>query len=73
MDGKKYQNWYKDIGALNIEQKTPVSGKTQPNKACSGRVGFCGTFWHFPTFEFFLLSSIIHARPHATNANRYAY
>ncbi len=33
------------------------------NKACSGRVGFRGIFWHFPTFKFFLLSSIIHTRP----------
>jgi hypothetical protein len=41
MDGKKYQNYYKDIGALNIEQKTPVNSKTQPNKACTRRVGVC--------------------------------
>ena len=35
------------------------------NTACSGRVGVCGFFKHFPHFEFFLLPSIVHARPHA--------
>jgi hypothetical protein len=35
-------------------------------------VGFCGIFEHFPRFEFFLLPSIVHARPHAGNANRWA-
>jgi hypothetical protein len=34
-------------------------------------VGFCGIFEHFPRFEFFLLPSIIHARPHAGNASRW--
>jgi len=33
-------------------------------------VGFCGIFEHFPRFEFSLLPSIVHARPHAGNANR---
>jgi hypothetical protein len=35
-------------------------------------VGFCGIFKHFSGFEFFLLPSRIHARPHAGNANRSA-
>jgi hypothetical protein len=35
-------------------------------------VGFCGIFEHFSGFEFFLLPSRIHARPHAGNANRWA-
>jgi hypothetical protein len=34
-------------------------------------VGFCGIFKHFSGFEFFLLPSIVHARPHAGNANRW--
>jgi hypothetical protein len=34
------------------------------------RFAACGIFEHFSGFEFFLLSNIIHARPHATNANR---
>ncbi len=28
-------------------------------------MGFCGIFEHFSRFEFFLLPSIVHARPHA--------
>jgi hypothetical protein len=35
-------------------------------------VGFCGIFKHFSGFGFFLLPSIVHARPHAGNANRWA-
>jgi hypothetical protein len=35
-------------------------------------VGFCGIFEHFSRFEFFLLPSIVHARPHAGNASRWA-
>jgi hypothetical protein len=34
-------------------------------------VGFCGIFEYFPRFEFFLLPSRVHARPHAGNANRW--
>ena len=34
-------------------------------------MGFCGIFEHFPRFEFFLLPSIVHARPHAGEAGRY--
>ena len=30
-------------------------------------MGFCGIFKHFSGFEFFLLPSIVHARPHAGN------
>jgi len=33
-------------------------------------VGFCGIFKHFSGFGLFLLSGIIHTRPHAGNANR---
>jgi hypothetical protein len=40
--------------------------KNPPNKACTGRWGFCGVFEHFPRFEFFLLPSRIHARPSAS-------
>jgi hypothetical protein len=35
-------------------------------------VGFCGIFRHFSGFKFFLLPSIVHAHPHAGNANRWA-
>ena len=34
-------------------------------------MGFCGIFKHFSRFEFFLLPNIVHARPHAGNANRW--
>jgi hypothetical protein len=34
-------------------------------------VGFCAFYKHFSGFGFFLLPSIIHARPHAGNANRW--
>jgi cyclase len=44
----------------------------RPNKACTGRWGFCGIFEHFSGFEFSLLPSRIHARPSASNANRWA-
>ncbi len=37
--------------------------------ANTGQVGFVAIFKHFSGFEFFLLSSRVHARPHATNAN----
>jgi len=40
---------------------------------CTGRWGFCGIFEHFSGFEFFLLPSRVHARPSASNANRWAY
>jgi len=43
-----------------------------PNTACTGRWGFCGIFEHFSGFEFFLLPNRIHARPSASNANRWA-
>jgi len=35
-------------------------------------VGVCAVYKHFSGFEFFLLSGIIHARPHAGNAHRWA-
>jgi len=38
-----------------------------------GRWGFCCTYGkHFSGFEFFLLPNRIHARPSASNANRWA-
>jgi len=42
---------------------------------CTGRWGFCGTLRvkHFSDFEFFLLPSRVHARPSASNANRWDY
>jgi hypothetical protein len=46
--------------------------KKQANKTCTGRWGFCGILKHFPGFEFFLLPNIVHARPSARNANRWA-
>jgi hypothetical protein len=46
--------------------------KFMPNKACTGQVGFCGIFKHFSGFEFFLLPGIVHARPPASNASRWA-
>ena len=36
----------------------------------TGQVGFVALFEYFSGFEFFLLPSRIHARPHAGNANR---
>jgi hypothetical protein len=45
---------------------------TQPNKACTRRVGVCAIYKHFSSFGFFYISNIIHARPHAGNANRWA-
>jgi len=42
-----------------------------PNKACSGRRGFCAIYGHFSHFEFILLSDMIYPRPpSAANANR---
>ncbi len=46
--------------------------KAMPNIACTGQVGFVAIFKHFSGFEFFLLPSIVHARPPASNANRCA-
>jgi hypothetical protein len=43
-----------------------------PNKACTGQVGFCGFFKQSSGFEFFLLPNRVHARPPASNANRWA-
>ena len=47
-----------------------VHNKNAPNKACTGQVGFVAVFEHFFGFGFFLLPSIVHARPPAGNANR---
>ena len=46
--------------------------KALPNKACTGQVGFVAIFKHFSGFEFILLSNRVHARPPASNANRWA-
>jgi hypothetical protein len=46
---------------------------TAPNKACTGQVGFVAIFEQFSGFEFFLLSSIVHARPPASNANQLGF
>jgi len=46
--------------------------KKTPNKACTGRWGFCAIFEHFSGFEFSLLPSRVHVRPSASNANRWA-
>jgi len=35
-------------------------------------VGFCAFYKPFSGFGFILLSSRVHARPHAANANRWA-
>ena len=61
------------IGILihqGLKMQRLLHGKKRANKVCSGRVGFVAIFKHFSGFEFFLLSNIFHARPHATNANR---
>ena len=44
-----------------------------PNTACSGCVGLCAVYKHFSGFGFFLLTGIYLARPHTTNANRWAF
>jgi hypothetical protein len=46
--------------------------KPAPNTACTRLVGVCAIYKHFSRFEFFLLPSIVHARPHAGNASRWA-
>jgi len=56
--------------AIVLKKAKVLNQQTAPNKACSGRVGFCRIFKHFSGFGFFLLPNLIHARPHATNANR---
>ena len=39
---------------------------------CGTALRACGTYGeHFSGLEFFLLPSIVHARPHAGNANRW--
>jgi len=43
----------------------------EPNSACTGQVGFVASFRHLSGFEFFLLPKLVHARPPASNANRY--
>jgi hypothetical protein len=45
--------------------------KIAANKVCTGRWGFCRIFKHFSGFEFSLLPNRVHARPSASNANRY--
>ena len=44
------------------------------NTACTGGRGFVAVFKHFGSrgFEFILLPIIVHVRPAASNANRYA-
>ena len=37
---------------------------------CGTALRACGIFEHFSGLEFFLLPSIVHARPHAGNAHR---
>jgi len=44
-------------------QITTFPDRTESNKACIWRVGFCGIFRHFLRLEFFLLPSRIHVRP----------
>ncbi len=43
-----------------------------PNTACSGRLGFCAIYKHFLHSNRILLTSRIHARPVAANADRWA-
>ena len=42
-----------------------------PNTACTGQVGVCAIFKRFSGFEFILLPGRVHARPPASNANRW--
>jgi len=49
------------------------SSSTAPNKACTRRVGVSAIYRHFSGFEFSYISNIVHARPHAGNANRWAF
>jgi hypothetical protein len=39
--------------------------------ANTGRCGFCAVYKHFSGFKFFLLPGTVHARPSASNANRW--
>ena len=43
-----------------------------PNKVCSGFVGVYAVYKHLSGFEFFVLSSRVHARLSASNANCWA-
>jgi len=54
-----------------VEQVVHISASGgPPNKACTGRWGFCRVYEHFSGFEFSLLPSRVRARPSASNANR---
>jgi hypothetical protein len=55
----------------NLKIKGGCKIEKLPNKACTRRVGFCAIYKHFSGFGLSLLPSIIHARPHAGNANRW--
>jgi len=56
----------------NLSSISACYWQTPPNKACTGRWGFCVIYKHFSGFEFFLLPSRVHAHPSASNANRWA-
>ena len=47
--------------------------KMPPNTVCTGRWGFCRVFGYLSGFKFSLLPSRVHARPSASNANRYFF
>jgi len=43
-----------------------------PNTTCTGRRGFSDVFEPFSDFEVSLIPNIVHDRPAAANANRWA-
>lgn len=61
-------------GATYTAQGTNIARRLEVlphNKACSGRLGFCAIYMHFPRLGRILLPSRVHAHPAAANANRY--
>jgi len=54
-----------------FEQRFCLAGRL-PNTACTRRVGVGGIFKLFLASGFSYISSRVHARPHAGNANRWA-
>ncbi len=66
--------WFlgKNCRSMGFDNSTPKAiYQTPPNTACTGRWGFCAIFEQFSGFEFFLLPNRVHARPSASNANRW--
>jgi hypothetical protein len=55
---------------LNCMRMYIATSIKRANIACTGCVGFVAIFKQFSRFGYFLFPGIVHARPHASNANR---